>query len=106
MCKFFDFLFADFLAHDFGEGNVCTPVPEDFERIREICLALHRVSAKGGDKQTEFHLAVQMLYYIRRNLSGNGQSEVLPDLLQSIQQSVVFYRQIFYQRKHSVQNVP
>lgn len=79
-----DFLFADFLAHDFGEGNVCTPIPEDFERIREICLALDRVSTKGGDKQTEFCLAVQMLYYIRRNLSGNGQREALPALLQSI----------------------
>lgn len=79
-----DFLFSDFLAHSFGEGNVCTPTPEDFERIREICLELNRVSEGGGDPQTEFHLAVQLLYYIRRNLGDSGHSEVLPELLQNI----------------------
>lgn len=79
-----DFLLGDFMSHRFGEGNVCTPTPEDSKRIREICLELHRVSSSGGDRQTEFHLAVQLLYYVRRNLGDCSRSEVLPELLQNI----------------------
>lgn len=79
-----DFLFSDFLAHGFGEGNLCTPSPEDFEKIRDLCLSLHRVSEAGGDPQTEFHLALQLLYYVRKNLGGAGRIEVLPELLQQI----------------------
>lgn len=79
-----DFLFSDFMAHGFGEGNRCTPTPEDFTKIRELCLDLNRVSEAGDDPQTEFHLVLQLLYYVRRNLGGTGQSEVLPELLQQI----------------------
>lgn len=79
-----DFLFSDFLAHDFGSGNVCRPSTEDFEKIREICLELHQTSREGNDKQGELRLAIDLLYYIRRNLGAGERSEALPPLLQNI----------------------
>ena len=79
-----DFLFSEFLAHDFGENNVCTPTPEDRVCIFDICHLLYETSQKGTDKIGEFHLAMQLLYYIRRNLSQSSGSENLPDLLQKI----------------------
>ena len=88
LCLWFDpscdFLFSDFLAHDFGIGNVCRPTPEDFEKIRQICMELHRASKEGKDKQDEFRLAVDLLYYIRRNLDADERSETLPPLLHKI----------------------
>ena len=88
LCLWFDsncdFLFSDFLAHDFGSDNICTPTAEDFEKIRQICLELHRVSGEGNDEQGEFRLAVDLLYYIRRNLGAGERRETLPPLLQSI----------------------
>ena len=45
-----DFLFSEFLAHDFGENNVCTPTPEDRVCIFDICHLLYETSQKGTDK--------------------------------------------------------
>ena len=88
MCFWFDpsdeFLFGDFLAHGFGENNVCSPTPEDAAIIADICHRLHTLSEDGGDKLGEFHLGIQLLYYIRRNLGTHGENIVLPDLLRRI----------------------
>lgn len=88
MCFWFDpsedFLFSDFLAHDFGENNVCSPTPEDAARIAEICRELYDVSKEGGDKVSEFHLGLQLLYYVRKNLGTHGQSLVIPEMLRRI----------------------
>lgn len=88
VCFWFDpsdeFLFGDFLAHGFGENNVCSPTPEDSAVIADICYRLHSVSKSGGDKVNEFHLGLQLLYYIRRNLGTHGKSVVVPELLRHI----------------------
>lgn len=88
MCFWFDpsedFLFSDFLLHDFGEGNVCSPTPEDAGRIAEICRELYAISEQGKDKVSEFHLGMQLLYYVRRNLGSHGQAAVIPDILRRI----------------------
>ena len=88
MCFWFDpaddFLFSDFLAHEFGENNVCTPTPEDASKIAAICHELCSVSETGTDRATAFHLGLQLLYYVRRNLGTHGEDIVIPDLLRRI----------------------
>ena len=88
MCFWFDptddFLFSDFLAHEFGENNVCTPTPEDARKIADICHELCAVSEAGTDRATAFHLGIQLLYYVRRNLGTHGKDIVIPDLLRRI----------------------
>ena len=88
MCFWFDptedFLFADFLAHELGENNVCSPSEEDAARIADICRALHAASERGGDKTEEFCLGIQLLYYVRRNLGTRGKNVVVPELLRHI----------------------
>ena len=88
MCFWFDpsedFLFSDFLAHNFGEDNVCSPTPEDAMRIADTCRELYAVSEQGKDKVGEFHLGMQLLYYVRRNLGSHGQAAVIPDILRRI----------------------
>ncbi len=88
MCCWFeaseDFLFSDFLVHDFGEDNVCSPVPEDAARIAEICRELDALSSGGGDRVSEFHLGMQLLYYVRKNLGTHGERAAVPELLRHI----------------------
>ena len=88
MCFWFDptddFLFSDFLAHEFGENNICTPTPEDAGKIADICRELCAVSEEGTDRATEFHLGLQILYYVRKNLGTHGKDIVIPDLLRRI----------------------
>ncbi len=78
-----DFLFSSFLAHKFGEGNLCTPSAADAEKIREICLEFDKASA-NEDKKRELCLCFELLYYIERNLGAKAQAEVLPKLLREI----------------------
>ncbi len=88
MCFWFDpsdtFLFSDFMAHEFGVNNVCSPSSEDAARIAEICRELYVISEEGKDKVSEFHLGMQLLYYVRKNLNSLGQTEAVPDMLRRI----------------------
>jgi AraC-like DNA-binding protein len=78
-----DFLFSAFLAHGFGEGNLCTPRTADAEKIREICSALEKAAAQK-DKKRELCLCFELLYRVERNLGFESQAEVLPTLLREI----------------------
>ena len=82
-----DFWFSAFLAHDFGEGNLCTPSAVDAERIKEICLAFEKASSEQ-DKKRELCLCFELLYHIERNLGEGTRAEVLPRLLCEILEDI------------------
>ena len=83
-----DFLFSALLAHEFGEGNLCTPRPEDAEKIREICLSFERAAAEQ-DKKRQLCLCFELLYYVEKNLGAEAMcAEVLPKLLREILEDI------------------
>ena len=86
-CFWFDpsceFLFSAFLAHDFGEGNLCSPCAADAEKIRDICFELEKASA-DEDKKRQMCLCFELLYHIEKNLGTATSGEVLPKLLREI----------------------
>lgn len=79
-----DFLFSDFLAHDFGEGNLITPPPEVSARILEICARFHALAEKEADPRGQFQLITEMLYLASRHISPTAQTEPMPELLRRI----------------------
>ena len=78
-----DFLFHDFLMHDFGDGNLCVPCEQDAQKIESLCRSLDEGSA-NGDKKWILCQALQLLYYIGKNLNAAPYDEVLPKLLRTI----------------------
>lgn len=83
-----DFLFSDFLAHDFGEGNKCSPTPEDAERLITVCTELYKASKYGKDLKQSFFLAMEMLNLIRRNLAPEAVWDPMPPVLRDILEDI------------------
>lgn len=87
MCFWFDpscdFLFSHFLAHDFGQDNLCSPTAEDGEKILSICRELALLDPEA-EKSFAYSLAIQFLHYVGRNLCNGGRGEPLPELLRAI----------------------
>lgn len=78
-----DFLFSDFLRHEFGEDNLCSPKDGDEKLILDICRELAELNPES-DRKKCFFLATGLLYYIDRNLGKNSRSEILPEILKNI----------------------
>jgi AraC-like DNA-binding protein len=78
-----DFLFRDFLLHDFGKSNIVTPDEEAGERLSEIYRRL-KLAADKDDMHKQFYLTLEMLDIFRGFISTVTEPIVLPELLQRI----------------------
>ena len=78
-----DFLFRDFLLHDFGKNNIVTPTDEAKEKLTEIYSRLKNASLEN-DVHKQFYLTLEMLDIFRGFISNDTAPVVLPELLQKI----------------------
>ena len=79
-----EFLFSDFLVHDFGKNNHIVPDSKSKKRLFEICDSLKAASDKK-DTHAEFILTLEMLSIFRKSLSsGESCEKLLPETLKSI----------------------
>ena len=64
LCFWFDissnFIFDDFLNHDYGSYNHLRPSEDDKKRLMELYTALTNAN-REGNKLTEFYLSLEML---------------------------------------------
>ena len=78
-----DFLFGDFLAHDFGKDNLITPSPQNKERLLVIYDEIQRAT-KENDKHKILYLELEMLDIFRKSLTSASPQKTLPPLLRQI----------------------
>ena len=88
MCLWFepecDFLFSDFLTHDFGQNNHIVPDSKSKKRLFDICDSL-KAAADKKDTHAEFILTLEMLSIFRQSLGSSEEGvKLLPESLKSI----------------------
>ena len=87
LCFWFDceneFLFSDFLSHDFGKNNLISPSKQDKEKLLCLYEELRTCGEKGG-KRYEFLLLLQILDLLGKSLSHTLAPQQMPPELKSI----------------------
>ena len=78
-----EFLFGDFLKHEFGKNNLISPSEENKARLLSIYCELEIATGKN-DKQRLLYLSLEMLDIFRKSLSLEVASKPLPPLLKEI----------------------
>ncbi len=81
ICFWFDptceFIFGDFLRHEFGKNNLISPTPENKARLFTIYQEMQSAT-KENDKHKLFYLSLEMLDLFRKSLSANAETKTLP----------------------------
>jgi AraC-like DNA-binding protein len=87
LCFWFDpsceFLFSDFLSHEFGENNRLSPSKEDKLLLSDIYDKL-RVASDEKNERKQFYLILEMLEIFRRSIVKENGGHEMPPLLQTI----------------------
>ncbi|MBE6667961.1 MAG: helix-turn-helix domain-containing protein [Ruminococcaceae bacterium] len=87
LCFWFDcgsgFLFGDFLSHDFGKNNLVSPDAESKKTLSNLYEELKGAS-DAGDTHRQFYITLQILYILRKFVSGESSPQILPDSLTAI----------------------
>lgn len=87
ICFWFDctneFLFNDFLTHDFGKGNLISPNEDNKKRLNEIYAQLKDAQDKN-DKHKVMYLTLEMLDIFRKSISDDTSLIQMPKVLKDI----------------------
>lgn len=87
LCFWFDssseYLFGDFLAHSFGEGNLISPDEDSKARLLTIYEELYD-AMRQKDVYAQHYLILQMLGIFRRFISTQAGSVHMPEVLKQI----------------------
>ena len=87
MCMWFecssDFIFGDFLSHDFGRNNLISPDTETKEKLLALYDEL-KVATEKSDTLKQFCVTLEILYNLRNFISKSDASLQLPDSLAKI----------------------
>jgi AraC-like DNA-binding protein len=88
MCLWFEseneFLFSDFLKHDFGQNNHIIPDEEGRARLFEICNTLREIEP-DKDNHLRFILTLELLYIFRKFIPNENKGiKELPENLKII----------------------
>ena len=78
-----DFIFRDFLLHDYGKNNLITPDENAKKYLATIYQRL-KAAADAEDVHKQFYLTLEMLDVFRGFISKGGVPVVLPNMLQRI----------------------
>lgn len=78
-----EFLFADFLQHDFGQNNLISPTKEEKERLLVIYSSLREATLKK-DQRRQFYLFLEMLDIFSKNIVERVPTTPIPTVLQEI----------------------
>lgn len=82
-----DFIFRDFLLHDFGKNNLITPSEEARGVLDGIYKRLKK-AADDCDIHKQFYLTLEMLDIFRGFISNDASPTVLPELLRIILEDI------------------
>lgn len=63
-----DFLFAPFLSHAFGEGNLISPPQEEKEKILALCESFLAATEGRASDLTKYTIAVSLLATVAENI--------------------------------------
>lgn len=87
LCFWFDssseFLFGDFMSHEFGKNNLIVPDSDSKARLLTI-YELLRSASESHDAYTQQYLILEMLTIFRRFVSGGTRAEEMPPVLREI----------------------
>lgn len=87
LCFWFDcsnnFIFNDFLHHDFGKGNLISPSQQTKENLFEIYPKIMRAQEQN-DKHKLMYLTLEMLDLFRKSISNEPITSATPKLLKDI----------------------
>lgn len=78
-----DFIFSDFLSHEFGENNLLSPSDEDKKLLAELYEKLKIASDEKNERQ-QFYLMIEMLEIFRHSIAKENGGHDMPPLLQAI----------------------
>ena len=78
-----EFIFRDFLAHDFGKNNLISPDDEAKKSLTNIFGRL-KAAAACQDLHKQFYLTLEMLDIFRGFILNDTAPAVLPSILQNI----------------------
>lgn len=86
-CFWFDcsneFLFGDFINHDFGKGNIIRPDSEHREKLNVLYEKVYDAT-NLGDKHALFYLTLEMLAIFRKFFNTCTPQKTLPEQLKNI----------------------
>ena len=82
-----DFLFSDFLSHDFGKNNLVCPDENSRKRLIEIYSDIESASI-NGDKHKLYYLSLEMLDIFRKSIKAQTDSPQIPKILKNILQDI------------------
>ncbi len=87
LCIWFDpsceFLFAPFLAHEFGKGNLISPTNEDKKTLLVLYEKLNQAT-QIEDKKTQFIVTLEILNIYERSISSQSLTPNIPKVLTKI----------------------
>lgn len=87
ICFWFDpsceFIFSDFLAHDFGKNNLIVPSPTEKQRLLRIYDELREAEIRK-DICKQFCLTIEMLSVFRDFIRTDSHSQSMPPILKTI----------------------
>ena len=78
-----DFLFQDFLSHEFGANNLISPNETDKPRLIQLYSQLKEVSETHRERE-QFYLILEMLELFRRSIVKDNDKTNMPPLLRDI----------------------
>ena len=91
MCLWFEssneFLFGDFINHDFGKNNLISPPPENKERVFELCTLI-KTASLNEDKHKILYLTLELLDIFRKSIIIDAPNKPIPKLLKQILEDI------------------
>lgn len=78
-----EFLFGDFINHDFGENNLIRPDGEHLKKLTDIYDRIDDAT-KLNDKHAIFYLTLEMLSIFREFINADAPQKILPEQLKNI----------------------
>ena len=87
MCLWFDssneFLFGDFLNHEFGSNNLVSPPKESKKRVFEI-YDLLKIATQENDNHKIMYLTLELIDIFRKNITNTSPHKNIPIGLKNI----------------------
>ena len=87
LCFWFDvsseFLFGDFLTHEFGENNLLSPSEQSKARLFTLYDQL-KTATEENDTRRQFYLLLELLDIFAKSIPTQSQNQPLPPVLKSI----------------------